>query len=155
MDGQINTRLKLLTVLLGLLLLNSCASYDIVKMGNIDKAQKTMTVPNISFSLTEIKMALIKDGWKLKASEEGLITEGINNETINTQTKIYYKSRYRMTIQESIRMSQWVLKTYISVVDNETNEEVLLITGDSNGAGGVSPATTAKKLIAALNEIEK
>ena len=60
-----------------------------------------------------------------------------------------------MTVQEDIRMSEWVLKTYISIVDNKTNEEVLSIVGDSNGAGGVSPTTTANKLMAAIEEIER
>jgi hypothetical protein len=131
-----------------------CASYKVVKMGEINKSQKTMTIPYVGFSISEIKIALIKDGWKLKSSSEGIVTEGVNNENIKTQTKTFYKTRYRMTIHESVRMSQWVLKTYISIVDNTTNEEIMLITGDSNGAGGVSPSTTASRLISALREIE-
>ncbi len=120
-----------------------CASYKVVKMGEINKSQKTMTIPYVGFSISEIKIALIKDGWKLKSSSEGIVTEGVNNENIKTQTKTFYKTRYRMTIHESVRMSQWVLKTYISIVDNTTNEEIMLITGDSNGAGGVSPSKKA------------
>lgn len=150
--NKIITKVSLL--LITALIVTSCASYDIVKFGKVEKAQKTITVPNAGFSMSEIKQALIKDGWKLKASEEGIFTEGTDDGSVKTRSKIYYKTRYRMIVRESVRMSQWVLKTYISVIDNKTNEEVLLITGDSNGAGGVSPSTTASKLVMALSEIE-
>lgn len=134
MNSYLEKLIRILASITLAVITTGCASYRIVKLGNIDKSQKTITVPTIGFSMTELKLALISNGWKLKTSNV---------------------TRYRMTVQEDIRMSEWVLKTYISIVDNKTNEEVLSIVGDSNGAGGVSPTTTANKLMAAIEEIER
>ncbi len=146
---------KLLLLITSILILTGCGAYDTLKLGNIDKNNKTITVPANGISMFEIKRMLLKNGWKLKASNDGTLAQGTNNENVNIHTKTYYKSRYRMNVVETNRMQQWVLTIYISVIDNETQEEVLVISGDSMGAGGVFPSSTAKELESALKEIEQ
>lgn len=103
----------------------------------------------------EIKRMLLQNGWKLKASNDGILAKGTHDKNVNIHTKTYYKSRYRMNVIETNRMQQWVLTIFISIIDNETQEEVLAISGDSMGAGGVFPSSTAKELEKALSEIER
>lgn len=134
---------------------SGCASYDTIKLGHIDKNKKTIIVPPVGFSMNEIKMALVKNGWKIKASSNGSVSKGTNGNNVNIHSKTFYNTKYRMTVYETVRMSQFVLKIYVSVIDNETNEEVLSLTGDSLGMGGVFPSSTAEELVKALKEIEK
>lgn len=146
---------NLILSILSILILSGCGAYDTLKLGNIDKNNKTITVPASGISMFEIKRMLLKNGWKLKASDNGAIAQGTHNKNVNIHTKTYYKSRYRMKVTETNRMQQWVLTIYISIIDNETQEEVLAISGDSMGAGGVFPSSTAEELEKALRDIEK
>ena len=141
--------------LIVLVIFTGCGTYDILKLGTIDKNNKTITVPSYGISMFEIKKILLKNGWKLKASADGTLSKGTNKQEINVHTKTYYKTRYRMNVVETNRMQQWVLTIYISIIDNKTQEEVLSISGDSLGAGGVFPTSTAIELETALREIEK
>ncbi|PHQ65184.1 MAG: hypothetical protein COB99_05385 [Sulfurimonas sp.] len=146
--------MKSIISIIVIFLLSGCGAYDTLKLGHIDKNQKTITVPAMGISMFEIKKMLIKNNWKLKASADGNIASGTNIKQIDIHTKTYYKSRYRMNVMETNRMEQFVLTIFISVIDNETQEEVLSISGDSMGAGGVFPSSTAKELQKALKEIE-
>lgn len=136
------------------LLMSGCATYDVLKMGTIDKNNKTIIVPASGvLSMMEIKKMLLKNGWKLKASHSGIRTVGTVDSNIDTISSNYTKSRYRMHIVETTRMSQFVLTISISIIDNKTQEEVLTLFGDSIGAGGVFPSSTAKELNKALKEL--
>lgn len=75
----------------------SCASYKILKLNHIDKSQKSITIPGVGFSFSEIKEALIADGWKIKASDAGSVSEKTTDKI--SKTNINYNSRYRMIIQ--------------------------------------------------------
>ncbi len=133
---------------------SGCTNYNTLKLGHIDKNKKTIIVPPIGLSMNEIKMVLIKNGWKIKASNNGLISKGTNGNNVNIHKKILYNTKYRMIVQERTR-SEFVLQIQISIIDNEINEEVLSITAASEVFGGVLPSTTAEELIKALKEIEK
>lgn len=146
---------SLILITITILLFNGCTTYDILKMGNINKQNKTIIVPNESLSIMEIKRMLIKNGWKLKASNSGTKSMGNLSDNLNIHTQTYYKARYRMEVYETNRMEEWVLTIKISIIDNETQEEVLLLFGDSKGIGGIFPSETAKKLETALKEIEQ
>ncbi len=137
------------------LLFSGCAKYDILKTGKIEQKNKTMIVPATGIlSMMEIKKMLLKNGWKLQASHLGTKTIGQFSENINLLSTNYTKSKYRMYIEETTRMNQFVLTITVSIIDNETQEEVLTLFGDSLGAGGVFTSETAEKLEQALKEIE-
>lgn len=135
---------------------SGCATYDVMKMGTIDKQDKTIIVPASGIlSMMEIKKMLLKNGWKLKVSNEGKRTVGTINEKVDIISSNYTKSRYSMYIEETVRMSQFVLTITVSIIDNRANEEVLTLFGDSKGAGGVFPSSTADELEKVLKELEQ
>lgn len=142
-----------LLILIGL---NGCATYDVLKLGTIDRNDKSILIPSSGvLSMIEIKKMLLNNGWKFTASTSSRNTSGTTfNNNINFNTVNLTKSRYRMYITETNRMNQFVLTIHISIIDNTTQEEVLSLFGDSTGAGGVFPSSTAKKLEQALKEIE-
>jgi hypothetical protein len=139
-----------------IMILNGCASYDVLKLGNIDNNDKSIIVPSSGvLSMMEIKRMLIKNGWKMKASYDGVSSVGTIKQDINIKTTNYSKARYRMFITETNRMEQFVLTISISIIDNKTQTEVLSLFGNSMGAGGVFPSSTAKELEKALQDIER
>ena len=141
--------------LLAIFMSTGCASYTVKKYGKIDKREKTIIIKGFSKSIPDIKWALRKAGWKVKYSADGSHQVGRSGPATDLTTKTNYNARYRLEINEMVRDAAWVIYIDLYIIDNKTQEEVLYLKGDSNGAGGAWPEDTAEKLIEALNEMER
>jgi hypothetical protein len=132
---------------------NGCtAQYKTLKIGQIDKTKRTMTLPSVGNAMFEIKSALIKSGWKIKVGNAELEEKGINNKRINTNTKLIFDTEYRlyMTSTMSSNTNHGIVIFNLSVVNNKTNEEVVNMVGNREDYVRYAPQDIAINLVKAL-----
>jgi len=134
------------------LLLVGCLSYNVEPYGKFDLSKKTMTVSRGGDGLLgTIKRALRKDGWKLsvdrgpRTSEATVTTDGSKVEEFDT-----FHTKYRISVDDrwvDLSLSGDGIYRYdISIVDNDTGEEILTM----HGRG--SESTIAERLIQAIKD---
>jgi hypothetical protein len=114
-------------------LLTACMSAsDLRRYSDFDMTEKTMTVPAGGGLIADLKDVLKQDGWKLAIDRGPNIIEG----GTNSQLKEFntFKTRYRLMV----RYNQFDVcighfdpaENYnISLVDNNTGEEVMAMAG--------------------------
>ena len=85
----------------------------------VDLTKKTMTVPVTGWKVFAIKKELRNAGWKLKIADTTLEEEQTSSKKKVTGVK--FDTAYRLYITSS------GLRTYISMVENESDEIVLEI----------------------------
>ena len=85
----------------------------------VDLTKKTMTVPATGKKLFAIKKELRNAGWKLKIADSSLEEEQTSSKKKVTEVK--FDTAYRLYKTSS------GLRTYISMVENESDEIVLEI----------------------------
>ena len=83
----------------------------------VDLTKKTMTVPVTGWKVFAIKKELRNAGWKLKIADSSLEEEQTSSKKKVTEVK--FDTAYRLYITSS------GLRTYISMVENESDEMVL------------------------------
>ena len=86
----------------------------------VDLTKKTMTVPATGWKVFAIKKELRNAGWKLKIADTTLEEEQTSSKKKVTEVKFH--TAYRLYISTSSG-----LRTYISIVENESYEIVLEI----------------------------
>ena len=147
---------KYIAIIFSLFLLNGCgvAKYQFLKLGNIDGSDKSITVPGAGNALFEIKSALLNDGWKVKVGDVSLLETGTNASNINAKTQVKYDTAYRMYMSYTLRTSK-ITTFNISIVSNQTNEEVLNMVGNREDYVRYKPEELASNLIKNLKEIQK
>lgn len=150
---------KYVTLLFAVLALSGCATanYQTLKLGNVDRATKSMTVPGAGNALFEIKSALINDGWKIKIGDTSLQETGVNTSKIETRTKVQYDTAYRMYMTSTLSNNEnhGITIFNISIVSNRTNEEILNMVGNRQDYVRYNPNDIAENLVRALRELEK
>lgn len=150
---------KYVALLLAVLALSGCvtANYQTLKLGNVDRANKSMTVPGAGNALFEIKSALINDGWKIKIGDASLQETGVNTSMIETHTKVQYDTAYRMYMTSTLSNNEnhGITIFNISIVSNRTNEEILNMVGNRQDYVRYKPNDIAENLVRTLKELEK
>jgi hypothetical protein len=150
-----NQMIKFISVAILTMFLSGCYTIKTVKPGMVLRDNKTIEVPATGFSIMDIKAALLQDGWKIKVVNENVQRVRLDSTNPRVDTKNNYDAGYRLSINESVRNNQWVIGISISVVDNQTNEEVLNMYCDSKGLGGCFPDAVAMEIVKELKTIEK
>lgn len=150
---------KYIALLLFVLAISACATanYQTLKLGNVDRENKSMTVPGAGNALFEIKSALIKDGWKIKIGDASLQETGVNTSKIETRTKVQYDTAYRMYMTSTLSNNDnhGITIFNISIVSNRTDEEILNMVGNREDYVRYKPIDIAEKLVKTLRELEK
>jgi hypothetical protein len=150
---------KYVAVLLVLAVLYGCATpnYQTLKLGNVDRANKSMTVPGAGNALFEIKAALINDGWKIKIGDASLQETGVNTSKVDTRTKVQYETAYRMYMTSTLSNNEnhGITTFNISIVSNKTDEEILNMVGNRQDYVRYKPNVLAENLVRALRELER
>lgn len=150
---------KYIALLLAIFALNGCATanYQTLKLGSVDRANKSMTVPGAGNALFEIKSALINDGWKIKIGDASLQETGVNTSKIETRTKVQYDTAYRMYMTSTLSNNDrhGITIFNISIVSNRTDEEILNMVGNRQDYVRYHPDDIAENLVRTLRELEK
>jgi hypothetical protein len=134
---------------------SGCATeYKTLKIGTINSSKKTITLPSLGNAMFDIKSVLIQNGWKIKVGNAELEETGINNKRVNVNTKIKFDTEYRLNMTTTTHRSQ-IRGFNLTVVNNKTNEEVINMLGKVHNPAEYQPEDIAKRLIQALNEVEK
>jgi hypothetical protein len=97
--------------------ISGCYSVKTIKMGHIRKQDKIMEVPATGFSIMDIKAALIRNGWKLKVTNNNVERIRHNSDNPKIDSSNDYDAAYRLIISESVRADSWVIGLSASVVD--------------------------------------
>lgn len=125
------------------LVLAGCAPIQVVKNAPIDQGQKSITVPAGSAGLTgDIKRALSGAGWKTQVRRGPTVTAGsIKGGEVALATADTFKTKYALALSwEGVdyTMWKWAYRFDISVVDNQSGEEVLTMSGEKNLGASVA-----------------
>ena len=108
----------LLFLIISFLIFVGC-SLEVQRGIPVDLTKKTMTVPVTGWKVFAIKKELRNAGWKLKIADRTLEEEQTSSKKKVTEVK--FDTAYRLYISSS------GLRTYISIVENESDEIVLEI----------------------------
>ena len=147
---------KLSMLIVTLVILTGCASKTtITPYSKFDNTDKTITVPAGGGLNANIKVALKKNGWKLKVNSTSLVTQGTHNNIIDKETKL--KSSTRYTLLTSYR--KWrcvscdcVLNYNISILDNNNGEEVVTFEGSGSEVSEFCYDDVSKELLNWMNK---
>ncbi len=118
-----------------LILLASCMSPDVEKYAEIDKNQKTITVPPGSSVLKgPLKKILKENGWKMYVYSGPSVTEGTIGQRTRLSNYKTFKSRYYLYV--AYRYYDICVMPYsrygdyeIVMVDNKNGAEIFTIAG--------------------------
>jgi len=144
-------------VLVGLLITGCAGTYKTLSLGNIEKNNKTITINGINAEIFEIKVALVKNGWKIKIDNQEVHTKGILGKNIDVRTKISLDTKYRMYVYMAYwpRIDMPIASYNITIVENETNFEILSLVAKRQTFNTYSSEDIAERLITELQKIEK
>jgi hypothetical protein len=143
--------------------LSGCMSFRVEKNREFDPREKTITIQRGGGPITApVKQALKENGWNIYTSTDAVRTTGINAGRVDLRSSTYGNARYSLEIVDGVYegkdmqavavaascgilfpmlfLPPDVYRLNISVVDNKTGEEVLILTG-----GGFIP--TMQKVI--------
>ncbi|TXH32619.1 MAG: hypothetical protein E6Q98_24365 [Rhodospirillaceae bacterium] len=125
-------RLLALAMLAGLL--TGCISSDQQVYGQIDRTEKTITVPPGNAMLVgELKGRLHAAGWKLVVDRGPDKISGTMGETTELESYSTYNTRYRLLIAQTFAdycmLGGKVINYNLSLIDNKTGEEVMAQSG--------------------------
>ena len=129
--------------------------YKTLKIGKIDKGNKSITLPSLGNAMFDIKSALIQNGWKIKVGNAEIEESGISNKKVNVNTKVVYDTKYRLQMTTRENRRQELIRFNLIVVENKTNQEIINMVGRDSHPAFYEGEEIAKKLIKALNEVEK
>ena len=125
---------RLIALVILVVILAACATYDVQTYARIEQSSKTITVPAGSQGLTgKIKQALVNDGWKLSVYSGPTISEGAIGEKTRIEQYDTFNTRYRLLVtsrQFDVCLNFSAAIRYdISVVDNKSGSEVFTLSG--------------------------
>jgi hypothetical protein len=146
-----------LLVIFGLLGCAAPANYRVQKYGQIEKTNKSITVPSLGSGMFEIKEALRSAGWRLKVDSTSIKETGTNNDRIDKETTLKFDTVYRMYMTSTMSTNENLgITTFnLTVVDNKTNEELVNIVGNREEYVRYDPFEIARHLVVALTALEK
>lgn len=145
----LNTLTKALCICVMGLTLQACAA-NIQKYGEIDKNNKTITVPAGSKGLKgEIKKALAEDGWSMSVYRGPDVTEGTMGGETKLESYNTYNTRYTLAMASNVYdvcLNFSPAVSYdISLIDNKTGTEIITMDGEGCENG------IAQEFLQALN----
>ena len=133
--------MRILLWVLCSLALASCTT-DVRRQGQIDLSAKTMIVPPGSFGLLgEVKDALVADGWSLTVNRGSVVTEGRVGATTRLETSRNFSARYRLHVADrkaDTCITSGFYHYEVSIIDNESGQEVITLSGTNCGQAVVS-----------------
>lgn len=141
---------RLIAFVLGAMLLVGCSTVRVYE--SVDPSAKTITVPPGGGLTGAIKQGLAKDGWKIIVYRGPQVTQGTTGDQTRLERFNTFNTRYALFVtwrQFDVCMFQGPFDPAyaydISVVDNQTSQEVLTVSG--RGCEGA----IVEKLRGALN----
>lgn len=137
-----------------------CKTIEAERYGELDLSNKTIYVPSSNDGLCRaLKRALRKDGWQVYVLDKSkVVTSGVSKKIDDTTTE--YRSeaacvsnvRYSLFIEyDKMLPNNSVMRPEITIVDNNTGEEVLLISYDGMAGRAFYFSDVAELLIKAIS----
>jgi hypothetical protein len=127
--------LKNLVLLVLLTVTAGCASHNVQVYSQIDRTDKTITVPAGAQGLKgKLKQALTADGWKMVVYGGPSVTEGETGAKTKLEQYDTFNSRYQLTVSSEqfdmcIKGLSPDIIYDISIIDTKTGAEVLTVNG--------------------------
>lgn len=136
---------KTLTVLV-IVFCSGCA-VNMQRLGTIDTSDKTIyTAAGGRSPIGELKSALRRDGWKIyslnqesvKTIGESVRKDNSGNELIHRESCVSFKARYTLVFECQSGADHDFMQSYdISLIDNKTGSEVLVLSGERKWASDI------------------
>jgi len=165
-------------VLMGLFLTGCSGTYKSLSLGNIDKNNKTITIDSIDKEIFDIKVALVRSGWKIKIDNQeihqkgtnlvrsewkikidnqGIHQKGTSDKNFDVRTRRTFDTKYRMYMSMSYwpRVDRPIASYNITIVENETNFEILSLVAKRQIFVEHDIEDIAEYLITELQKIQK
>lgn len=115
--------------------LSGCYSHNVQHFSDVDKSQKTATVPPGGQGLKgKLKSALRDDGWDLVVYNGPEVTEGAVGNKTKLKRYNTFNTRYSLLVASSffdycLNLDEAIVYD-VSLVDNKTGTEVLTLDGE-------------------------
>jgi len=126
--------MKFLVFIIFTIFLTSCTSHNLQIYSNIDKNNKTITVPPGSKGLKgKLKKVLSEEGWKLVVYRGPSITEGTLGEKTTIKQYDTFNTKYLLVVVSKqfdicLNLSPAIIYD-ISLIDNTSGMEVFTLDG--------------------------
>jgi hypothetical protein len=127
-------KLRLAILLLLTITLSACGATKTQQFGEIDRSDKTVTVPIGNSLLTgELKQRLHSDGWRMAVDRGPSVTQGRTGDSTRLESFDTFNTRYRLIVRASrydycLHFAS-AIEYDISLIDNKTGQEVIVQSG--------------------------